>query len=122
MSAEDDVYEMGIRDGYAKAIQELDIATGGNGEYCYVIGFDGEGRHCPDERAMKQRIIERFEARLAALQFSAPGLLVLRNMCARAGLKLGEAKAAEIIAEVRSVLCAEPPSPSRASYGEVGHG
>ena len=54
---------------------------------------------------MKRNIASRFDDQIAALKFIAPGLLVLRNMCAIAGLKLGEAKAVEMIAEVRRVLC-----------------
>jgi hypothetical protein len=103
-SAEDEAYELGLRDGREEAIQEIDFATGGDGEYRYVIGGDPD-RHCPTADAMKQRIIDRRNDQLATLKFIAPGLLVLRNMCARAGLKLGEAKAAEMIVELRRVLC-----------------
>ena len=49
---------------------------------------------------------------IETLKFIGPGLLVLRNMCAIAGLKLGEAKAAEMIAEVRRVLCDDASDPA----------
>lgn len=52
---EDEAYEIGKRDGYADAIQELDLATGGDGEF--------KGSTLPggtvDIPAMKQRIISR---------------------------------------------------------------
>jgi hypothetical protein len=52
---EDEAYEIGKRDGYESAIQDLDIATGGDGEF--------KGSTIPgatvDVPAMKQRIIAR---------------------------------------------------------------
>lgn len=59
-NAEDEAYEIGLRDGYAQAIQEIDIATGGDGEFRYCMGFADPERHCPDEEAMKRRILARF--------------------------------------------------------------
>lgn len=97
---EDEAYEIGVRDGYEDAIQDLDLATGGDGEF-YGSTIDGG----VDVPVMKQRIINRFDNQIETLKFIGPGLLVLRNMCAIAGLKLGEAKAGEMIAEVRRVLC-----------------
>ena len=113
MSEEDEAYEIGVRDGYEEAVQDIDLLTGGDGEYRYAFG--GPRRHCPDAETMKRNIASRFDDQIAALKFIAPGLLVLRNMCAIAGLKLGEAKAAEMIAEVRRVLCddASNPAPER---------
>ena len=53
---EDDAYEIGKRDGYEDAIQNLDLATGGDGEF--------KGSTIPgatvDVPAMQVRIIERF--------------------------------------------------------------
>ena len=110
MSEEDEAYEIGVRDGYEDAIQDLDLATGGDGEF-YGSTIDGG----VDMPVMKRRIINRFDNQIETLKFIGPGLLVLRNMCAIAGLKLGEAKAAERIAEVRRVLCddASNPAPER---------
>lgn len=108
-TADDEVYELGVVDGYAKAMQEIDVRTGGDGEYRFCLGGPSD-RHCPDAEAMRDRITARFDDQLATLKFIAPGLLVLRNMCASAGLKLGEAKAIEMIAQVRSALC--DPSPA----------
>jgi nucleotide-binding universal stress UspA family protein len=54
----DEAYEIGVRDGYEDAIQDLDLATGGDGEF--------KGSTVPGETidvpAMKARIIERFAA------------------------------------------------------------
>lgn len=53
--AEDEAYELGKRDGYESAIQDLDIATGGDGEF--------KGSTIPggtvDVPAMKARIVGR---------------------------------------------------------------
>jgi len=61
--AEDETYEIGKRDGYEQAIQELDIATGGDGEF--------KGSTIPgatvDVPAMRQRILDRFAAANEAL-------------------------------------------------------
>ena len=107
MSEEDEAYEIGVRDGYEDAIQDLDLATGGDGEF-YGSTIDGG----VDMPVMKRRIINRFDNQIETLKFIGPGLLVLRNMCAIAGLKLGEAKAAEMIAEVRRVLCDDASDPA----------
>ena len=56
--------EIGESDGYEKAIQEIDIATGGDGEFKGST-FPGETVDVP---VMKQRIIDRF----AALQSTRP--------------------------------------------------
>ena len=54
---EEETYQIGVRDGYESAIQDLDIATGGDGEF--------KGSTLPggtvDVPAMKARIIERFQ-------------------------------------------------------------
>lgn len=52
-------YDLGKRDGYEQAVQDIDLLTGGDGEY--VFATDGGG--CPDTEAMKTRIVERFQAR-----------------------------------------------------------
>lgn len=57
--SDDETYEIGKRDGYEKAVQDIDQRTGGDGEYRYCTDHDPE-RHCPDAPAMIQRIIERF--------------------------------------------------------------
>lgn len=59
--AEEEAYELGLRDGYSKAIQEIDQLTGGDGEYRYCTNHDPE-RHCPDPETMKARIVERFDS------------------------------------------------------------
>lgn len=52
--------KIGERDGYEKAVQDIDLLTGGDGEYC-VCTLGGD-RHCTDAETMKVRIVERFEA------------------------------------------------------------
>lgn len=59
--AEREAYEIGLRDGYSKAVQDIDQLTGGDGEYCYCMNARDSERHCPDPEAMKRRIVERFE-------------------------------------------------------------
>ncbi len=56
----DEAYELGKRDGYSEAVQEIDLKTGGDGEYRYCTDHDPE-RHTPDPASMIQRIVERFE-------------------------------------------------------------
>lgn len=56
----DEAYELGKRDGYSEAAQEIDLKTGGDGEYRYCTDHDPE-RHTPDPASMIQRIVERFE-------------------------------------------------------------
>jgi hypothetical protein len=52
---DDETYEIGKRDGYEDAIQDLDIATGGDGEFKGST-FPGE---TVDVLAMKARIVDR---------------------------------------------------------------
>ncbi|MCG7507105.1 hypothetical protein [Mesorhizobium retamae] len=54
----DEAYEIGVRDGYEDAIQTLDLATGGDGEF---RGSTIPGRTV-DVPTMQQRIIDRFAA------------------------------------------------------------
>lgn len=56
--SEEDAYQIGKRDGREEAIQEIDLATGGDGEYRYCTNYDPE-RHCPDPETMKARILAR---------------------------------------------------------------
>jgi hypothetical protein len=60
----DEAYELGKRDGYIEAVQDIDMLTGGDGEY---FASTIPGRGCEDADAMKQKIAERFEAVEAAL-------------------------------------------------------
>jgi hypothetical protein len=61
--------EIAERDGYERAVQDIDILTGGDGEFV-ASTFPGEG--CPDVAAMKARIVERFAA-LSNLTASTAG-------------------------------------------------
>lgn len=58
--ADEEMHEIGYRDGYEKAVQDIDQLTGGDGEYRYCTDHDPD-RHTPDADTMKQRIVERFE-------------------------------------------------------------
>jgi len=66
----DEVYELGKRDGYENAIQELDLATGGDGEFKGST-FPGETVDVP---VMKARIIERFTPQPLEAPMSEPQL------------------------------------------------
>lgn len=62
---EESFYDIGKRDGYEEAVQDIDLMTGGDGEYRVAVFLGGgvdEDRHCPDPAAMKARIAERFAA------------------------------------------------------------
>lgn len=58
---EEETYKIGYRDGYNEAVQDIDVLTGGDGEYRYCTDHDPD-RHTPDAETMKQRIEERFDA------------------------------------------------------------
>jgi hypothetical protein len=62
---EDEAYEIGKKDGYALAVQDIDVLTGGDGEY---FASTIPGRGCPDEDSMKARIVKRFDDMLAAAE------------------------------------------------------
>lgn len=59
---EDEAYEIGLRDGYDKAVQDIDLLTGGDGEYRACLGPHDPDRYCPDAETMKRRISARFAA------------------------------------------------------------
>lgn len=63
--ADEETYQMGKRDGYEEAVQEIDLKTGGDGEYRYCMDGDPD-RHTPDAPAMISRIVERFNEKEAA--------------------------------------------------------
>lgn len=63
MEAEnDEAFKLGIEDGRSEMAREIDLATGGDGEYRVCLGFCDPDRHCPDANAMRDRIIERLSA------------------------------------------------------------
>ncbi|BCH56035.1 hypothetical protein RvVAR031_36450 [Agrobacterium vitis] len=59
--SDDETYEIGKRDGYEEAVQEIDQLTGGDGEYRFCTDHDPD-RHTPGPAEMMKRIAERFEA------------------------------------------------------------
>lgn len=61
LDPEDEAYEIGKRDGYSEAVQQIDQLTGGDGEYRYCLGDEGSARHTPGPAEMIQRIVDRFE-------------------------------------------------------------
>lgn len=59
----DECGEIGERDGYEKAVADIDRMTGGDGEYRVSLIVGGgldDDRHTPDAATMKQRIADRF--------------------------------------------------------------
>lgn len=54
---EEEAYKIGIGEGRQEMVREIDLATGGDGEFRWSTEPD---RHCPCEEAMKARVIERF--------------------------------------------------------------
>jgi len=54
---EEEAYEIGKRDGYEEAVQDIDLATGGDGEYKGGLG----DAQTVDMEVMRQRIIDRFK-------------------------------------------------------------
>lgn len=68
----DEAYEIGKRDGYEKAVQEIDRRTGGDGEYRYCTDHDPD-RHTPDAPVMIQRIADRFEVLNLLAEANADG-------------------------------------------------
>lgn len=57
---EEETYQIGVRDGYSQAVQEIDQLTGGDGEYRYCTNNDPD-RHTPGPAEMIGRIVARFE-------------------------------------------------------------
>ena len=57
--SDDETYEIGKRDGYEEAVQDIDERTGGDGEYRFCTDHDPD-RHTPDAPAMIERIVARF--------------------------------------------------------------
>lgn len=51
-------YKIGVEEGRQEMVREIDLATGGDGEFWYSTL---PGRGCPDDEAMKARVIERFQ-------------------------------------------------------------
>jgi hypothetical protein len=51
--------DLGKQEGYDCAVQEVDLRTGGDGEYRYCTNHDPD-RHTPDAAAMIRRIEDRF--------------------------------------------------------------
>jgi hypothetical protein len=57
-----EAYEIGKRDGYEQAVQDIDLATGGDGEFVARLG----GGQSVDVPVMKQRIIDRCASTMSA--------------------------------------------------------
>lgn len=53
---EEEAYKIGISEGRQEMVRDIDLATGGDGEFRWSTEPD---RHCPCEEAMKARVIER---------------------------------------------------------------
>jgi hypothetical protein len=80
--AENEAHDMGLADGRAAAIQEIDVATGGEGEYRFCTDLDPD-RHTPDPDTMTARIVERFATLKASIaderEDAARALTPIRN-------------------------------------------
>ena len=63
MARDDDTYAIGFQDGYEKAVQDIDLRTGGDGEY---FASTLPGRGCPDAGTMICRIVDRMQERVRA--------------------------------------------------------
>ena len=63
MARDDDAYAIGFQDGYEKAVQDIDLRTGGDGEY---FASTLPGRGCPDAGTMICRIVDRMQERVRA--------------------------------------------------------
>lgn len=70
-------FVLGQEDGYADAVQWIDVHTGGDGEYVYCTDLDPE-RHTPDAATMQQRIVDRFDALKARVAEMEGALLAAR--------------------------------------------
>lgn len=58
MSVTAELEKAAYEDGYSRAVSDIDLLTGGDGEYRYCMG--GGAGHCPDAETMKARIEHRF--------------------------------------------------------------
>lgn len=58
---EEEAHKIGIDEGRQEMAREIDLATGGDGEFRYCMNGDPD-RHCPDAEAMKVRVLDRFAA------------------------------------------------------------
>ena len=61
----DEYGEIGERDGYERAVQDIDLLTGGDGEYRVSTQA---ARSCPDVATMKTRIAARFAEGQSAIE------------------------------------------------------
>jgi len=58
----DEAHKIGIDEGRQEMVREIDLATGGDGEF---FASTIPGRGCEDADAMKARVLERFAAMAA---------------------------------------------------------
>lgn len=102
----DEYGEIGERDGYERAVQDIDLLTGGDGEYRVSTQA---ARSCPDVATMKTRIAARFAEGQSAIErlmeqkrttkaLGCPhyGDLALRCAAAEARAEAAERRAGEL--------------------------
>lgn len=82
---EDEAYEIGKRDGYEKAVQDIDLATGGDGEF--YGSTCGQGVDVP---VMKARIIERCTAKTEPSAAGLEAIMLELAYCRHAALPVSE--------------------------------
>lgn len=61
-SESEEMQDLAKQEGISETLQAIDMLTGGDGEYRYCMGDNGNERHCPDEPAMRDKIVARFTA------------------------------------------------------------
>lgn len=71
VGAEEEAHKIGVEDGRTEMVREIDLATGGDGEF---FASTIPGRGCEDADAMKDRVLGRFTKLREALS-SAIGAL-----------------------------------------------
>lgn len=69
---EEETHKIGIDEGRQEMVREIDLATGGDGEFRYCMNGDPD-RHCPDAEAMKARVLDRFSPATALSALSLWG-------------------------------------------------
>lgn len=106
--------EIGERDGYERAVQDIDLLTGGDGEYRVSTQA---ARSCPDVATMKTRIAARFAEGQSAIErlmeqkrttkaLGCPhyGDLALRCAAAEARAEAAERRAGELAHQMGFLL------------------
>lgn len=87
-----EAHSIGVADGRSEAVQEIDLKTGGDGEYRYCMGDHDPERHCPDDVAMTARIVARFEIQASLIEQRDARIAALEGEVARLREAVTEAR------------------------------